>query len=90
MDNNETPESESPEQDTPIPFPNAALPQKSNLLLELERFADALNSLKQSHRIQTADGIQLLGLTLNYNITLRQMGMFNPQPAAEESDDDEG
>lgn len=62
-------------------------PAKSNLLVEMEQFADVLNSLKQSHRIQTSDAINLLNLTLNYNITLRQMGMV-PKPVEEEAEEE--
>ena len=72
----------------PTPFPGAAAPQKSNLQIEMENFGTLLNNLKQTHRIQIADGIQLLALTLNYNITLRQMGFGQKAPEAPQQEED--
>lgn len=62
----------------------------SNLRTELEKFAVEVNHLKDTYGIPVKEGINLLMLTLNYNITLRQMGLAQPAPAPEEPEDGEG
>ena len=87
----ETPEVEAAEEEAPpIPFPSEYVQQKSNLLLEVERFADIVNSIKKTHHIQHPHAINLLQLTLNYNLTLRQMGLILGPEEAEGESDDEG
>lgn len=76
-------------QEKPTPAPEEPV---NPLLKEIEYFANIINSLKSTFRIQPSDGINLLGLVLNYNITLRQMGMVapRPQPVIEEEENDDG
>lgn len=51
---------------------------------QLDEMGGYVDFLRQNYRLKPAEAISLLGLILNYNITVRQMGITGTSPVVQE------
>lgn len=62
-------------------------PAKTPFENQLDEMGHYVNYLSANYRLKASDAISLLGLILNYNITVRQMGLTGTSPVAQEQPD---